>query len=300
VIAKQLILMLPSGLDTTGGIMSRRVVIVGVTLAIVLGVGLLIPFINKTRLHANRLASQNNLKQLALFAFYHSNPDPQRPLTNLPLSIPAGTVVLAGVLPENRLSWALALLPGVDQHKNPVELVLQQVDQTQPWLAEPNQQVSRQQLAVFICPENPPTVPAGEPAITCYVGIAGLGRDAATLLLPEGRPTPARAGAFRYDALTPFDRITDGLSQTLLFSETALEPGPWLRGGTATVRGFDDTISAPPLLGTGGQFGGFFPTGANMAFCDGSVRFFTLQTSHGVLHNLATIAGGEQEPWPGD
>jgi prepilin-type processing-associated H-X9-DG protein len=280
--------------------MSRRLVLIGIVLGVILGIGLLIPFINKSRLQANRLVSQNNLKQIALFAFYHSNPDPQRPPTDLPLSIPTGTVVLPGVPPENRLSWALALMPGVDQQKNPVERVLQQVDPNQPWLAEANQQASRIRMPVFLCPEQTPRVPADAPAITCYVGIAGLGPDAATLQLLDGRPTPTRAGAFRYEAITPFERITDGLSQTLLFSETATEPGPWLRAGPATVRGLDDSPTAPPPIGPNGQFGGFFPTGVNMAFCDGSVRFFTRQTSPGVLFNLATIAGGDQEPIPGD
>ena len=50
----------------------------------------------------------------------------------------------------------------------------------------------------------------------------------------------------------------------------------------------------------GGQFGGFFPGGANFALCDGSVRVFTPRTTPGVLLRMATIAGGENEPLPGD
>lgn len=269
-------------------------------LVLLVGVGLLIPFIMKSRVNANLVTSRNNLGQLALFATYHSNPEPGRDTRQLPKDIPAGTIVFPGVLPENRLSWAVAVLPGVDQRNNPVEKLLAQIDTAQLWPAEGNQTAARTQLPVFICPENTPKVPTDAPAITCYVGIAGRGTDAATLALLEGLPTPPRAGAFRYDSATPFGRITDGLSQSLLMSETAADPGPWLRGGPSTVRGLDDAAGAKPLIGDGGQFGGFFPNGANVAMCDGSVRTFTPQTTPSVLYKLATIAGGDKEALPGD
>lgn len=280
--------------------MSRRIAVVAALLVLLVGIGMLIPFIMKSRLNANLVTSRNNLGQLALFASYHSNPDPARGPTQLPNNIPAGTIVLPGIPPENRLSWAIAVLPGVDQRNNPVERVLAQIDIEQPWAAERNQSAARTPMPVFICPENTPKVPADAAAITCYVGIAGLGPDAPMLPLIERLPTPPRAGAFRYDAATPFDRIVDGLSQTLLLSETATDPGPWLRGGVSTVRGLDDAAGARPLIGIGGQFGGFFPNGANMAMCDGAVRTFTPQTTATVLFKLATIAGGDREMLPGD
>ena len=142
---------------------------------------------------------------------------------------------------------------------------------------------------------NTPEGPSDQPAVTCYVAIAGLGPDAATLLLPPTGPPPARAGAWRFDAATPFDRITDGLSQTLLIGETSNDLGPWLRGGPSTTRGLDDAPGAKPLIGAGGQFGGYFPNGANFALCDGSVRVFTPKTSPAVLFGMATIGGGEKE-----
>jgi prepilin-type processing-associated H-X9-DG protein len=254
----------------------------------------------KARLNAHLVESRNNLGQLALFAAYHSNPEPGRDAGKLPKDIPAGTVVLPGVLPGDRLSWTVSVLPGLNQRTNPTEYLLNQIDTKLPWSAEPNQAAARTRLPAFVCPENTPEVSPNAPAITCYVGIAGVGADAATLELAPGVPTPTRAGAFRYDGPTPFDRITDGLSQTLLMSEAAADPGPWLRGGFSTVRGLDDAAGARPLIGFGGQFGGFFPNGANMALCDGSVRTFTPQTTPALLFKLATIAGGEKEAIPGD
>src|SRR5439155_8270039 len=107
----------------------------------------------------------------------------------------------------------------------------------------------------LLCPGNPPMIAAGQPAPTSYVGIAGLGADAATLPLPvlPGETVSPRAGAFRYDVPTPFDLFTDGRSQTLVMDERSADIGPWLRGGPSTVRPLDDAPGAAPLLGRGGQ-----------------------------------------------
>ena len=133
---------------------------------------------------------------------------------------------------------------------------------------------------------------ADQPAPPCYVGIAGWARTPRNSCCRRSPNAPARAGAFRYDAATPFDRIGDGLSQTLLVGETANDLGPWLRGGPSTVRGVDDAKDAKPFIGTGGQFGGYFPNGANFAMCDGSVRILTPRISPDVLLRLATIDEG--------
>lgn len=275
--------------------MSRRVAVV-IVLLIVAGVtGLLVTYLQRVRLNANVVASRNNLKDLAFFAAHHANPDPNTDPTKLPKEIPAATVVLPAVPPDNRLSWAVHVLPSLDRKKHPVEQVLAQVRVDQPWPDDANQKAARARLAVFLCPENTPQVPPDAPAVTCYVGVAGLGADGATLALPPNVPPPPRAGAWRYDAPTPFDRIADGLAQTLLFGETADAPGPWLRGGPSTTRGIDDAPGAKPVIGNGGQFGGFFPGGAHFAMCDGSVRVFSPRTTPSVLYKLATIAAGNDE-----
>lgn len=273
--------------------MARRITIIGFVLLVLVAVGLLLTYIPKARLNANLVGSQNNLRELGIFAAHHANPDPKRDASKLPNEIPAATIPLADTPPDLRLSWVVGVLPTLDQRKQNTAELLTQIDKTKPWLAEPNQKAGSTRLVVLICPENPPEVPAGSAAITCYVAIGGLGADAPTL--PVGAP---RAGAFRYDSATPFDRITDGLSQTLLFAETRQEVGPWLRGGFATTRGLNDAPDAPPLVG--GQFGGYFPNGANFAMCDGSVRTFSPRTTPKVLFDLATIAGKEANPLPAD
>lgn len=269
--------------------MARRITIIGFALLALVAVGLFLTYIPKARLRASAEGSKNNLRELSLFAAHHANPDSKRDASKFPSDIPPGTIHLPDVLPEDRLSWTVGVLPGVDQKKQNLADLLARIDRTKPWAAEPNQQAGRTRVVVFLCPENPPD---GE-GVTSYVGIGGVGPSAAGL--PVGSP---RAGAFRYDGPTPFAQITDGLSQTMLFAETRANVGPWLRGGPSTVRGLDDAPGAPPLIG--GQFGGYFPTGGHFAFCDGSVRTFSPRTSPQVLLGFATIAGKGTDPLPGE
>jgi hypothetical protein len=274
--------------------MSRRwVAVISGVLLVLITMGLIITYLQKARMNANLAASQNNLRQLALFAAHHAEPKAGLDPTKMPREVPAATVPLAGYPPEERLSWFVHVLPALDQRRQDVVGLVAQINDQEPWRVERNQQAARTPLLVALAPVNTPRTPPDQPALTCYVGIAGLGLDAPTMLLPpRPEPTPARAGAFRYDATTPFDRIDDGLSQTLLMGETAADLGPWLRGGTSTVRGIDVRPDALPLFGARGQFGGYFPQGGNFALCDGSVRSVTPRISPEVFNRLATIAEG--------
>jgi hypothetical protein len=279
--------------------MSRRIA-VAVFLLLGLGaLGLILTLLQRARHNSNLVGSRNNLRELALFAHHHANPDPKQAVAAMPNEIPAGTVVLPGVRADERLSWVVTLMPVLDQRRQDVGALYARIDRTKPWTAEVNQDAGRTRLVVLQCPGYTPQVAPDSPTVTCYVGVSGLAPpDPATLALVPGVPPPPRAGAFRYDAATPFDGVADGLSQTLLMGESANEPGAWLRGGTSTLRGLDDSPGAKPLVG--GQFGGFFPNGANFALCDGAVRTFTPQTTPGVLLQQATISDGRGGALPTD
>jgi hypothetical protein len=136
--------------------------------------------------------------------------------------------------------------------------------------------------------------------LTHYVGMAGVGNDAATL-----EANNPRAGVFGYDRSTSIEHgIPDGLSNTLLLIETAREPGHWAFGGPATVRGVEPSTS--PYVGPGRPFGGFHDSGwvwrgdrrhtAMAALADGSTRSLSDSISPEVLEALATVGGTEQIP----
>jgi prepilin-type processing-associated H-X9-DG protein len=275
--------------------MSRRVIILVAGLLLFTVVGLVLAYVVRVRGLSDDQQCQKNMGEVALFAAHHAKPIPGVPADKLVHEIPAGTVVLPGVPPDERLSWYVRVLPGLDQKRQNTASILAGLDLDQPWGAEKNQMAARARLPTLLCPGNPP-----HGAATSYVGIAGLGADAPTLALPPVGPAPPRAGCFRYDAPTPFGAIADGLSQTFLMGERSADLGSWARGGPFTVRGLDDSPAAPPLLGPDGQFGGNHPNGANWAFADGSVRFFKDGTDRRVLLALATIAGKESDLMPGE
>jgi prepilin-type processing-associated H-X9-DG protein len=150
-------------------------------------------------------------------------------------------------------------------------------------------------LPFLLCPANPTEFDPSLPCPTHYLGIAGVGEDAAELPLSD-----RRAGVFGYDRKVRERDIKDGLATTLAVAE-ALDGGPWTAGGKATLRGL--SVGEAPYLGEGGQFAsrhrvGFFPWSGpvvtNVLFADGSVRTLTPSVSPQVLEALATIAGGEE------
>ena len=174
------------------------------------------------------------------------------------------------------------------------------LDEALPWDAEenwdPKYVVSKDhdrvevigQLGWLTCSSNPNRAASGVPGLTHYVGIAGIGDDAA--FLPVG---DKRAGFFGYDRKTCLDDIKDGTSTTLLVVETTRDNGPWTKGGRATVRGLGPDQG--PYLGRDGQFGSrHHGAVTNVVFVDASVKFVRVEMAPGVFEALATIAGGEE------
>jgi prepilin-type processing-associated H-X9-DG protein len=220
---------------------------------------------------ARRLGCQNNLKQIGLSTWnyamsYRHFPQAAVPNPSLP--------------PERRLSWQVAILPFVEATDQFVHLAKQD-----GWDAAANRPFAAFPHYVYQCPARHPEVdPDSGLAPTTYVGLAGVGTDAATL--PEGDP---RAGFFGFDRkLTPAD-IKGGASRLLLAAETSRTTGTWIAAGTPTVRGLDPNDR--PYLGVGRQFGGLHRGGANVLFADGHVDFFTGSTDSAVIEALAKVSG---------
>jgi hypothetical protein len=237
---------------------------------------------------AARSQCANNLKQIALALHNYADTNPVGHWS----ALPAGTVPSADLAPDSHLSWVVALLPYVEQ-----DHLYRQVRLAEAWDAEDNLPATRTPLKLMHCPDWGREADPNPPYLTVYVGVTGVGPDAATLPLGD-----RRAGAFGQDRRLALADFTDGMSNTLLVLESARDNGPWARGGRTTLRGLDPADQ--PYLGAGRPFGGTHfaensvfgrgkPVGCNAAMADGSVHFFRAAVSPQALEALATAAGGD-------
>lgn len=234
---------------------------------------------------AARAQCSNNLKQIVLALHNYSDENGE---------LPRGTMSQPSLTPDERLSWLVALLPYLEQ-----PTVYQGFDQKTGWASEQNRSVSARPVKNFICPSQPIQGPIDSWSFSSYVGIAGVGADAASLPLED-----ARCGVFGYQRRTTMKDIKDGASETLCILETHSDNGHWAAGGRATVRPLDP--AQQPYIGENRPFGmehrqpflgslafSRMPELANAAMLDCSVRRLDASISSQTLEALSTIAGKE-------
>lgn len=227
--------------------------------------------IAKVREAAARMQCTNNLKQFGLSVRDYASANDKLPAADLPN--PA-------LPPEQRLSWLVVIVPYVEANN-----IYSRMDKDKGWEAEENRFAALMPLKYLQCPSYPQGTPVSTLVPTDYVGIAGVGADAASLPKDD-----LRAGFFGYDRiLTPKD-IQGRASTLLLAAETCRAEGAWTAAGPPTVRGLTD---GSPYLGRGGQFGGLHPEGANVLMADGSVRLLSRDTSADVLESMAVLRVGK-------
>ena len=121
--------------------------------------------------------------------------------------------------PETRLSWIAELLPYLghaDWHVEP----------GYDWNNSHNQPVTKRPLPEVVNPAfGPATSPDGYP-VTHYVGVAGVGEDAAQLPADH-----ARAGMFGYGRQTRQQDLVRGGANTIAVLGVQDQCGPWAQGG---------------------------------------------------------------------
>jgi hypothetical protein len=236
--------------------------------------GLLVIGVSRAREAAARSSCQNNLRLIGISPHGYHKVDKV---------FPAGTVAGTDLPPERRLNWLFELDPWIHARMDPNWN--KAIDR--PWDAEENLRLARNNMFWFHCPGHRGERERDGLCLTHYVGIAGVGEDAA--LLREGN---LQIGAFGYDRVISLADIEDCLLVTLVATETTVRNGPWISGGPASVRGLD--VNGGPYIGAGGQFGGTHRGGAQGLFADASVRFLGESIQPKVFEALATIAGGDE------
>jgi hypothetical protein len=276
-------------------VQSRRAItllkVVCLLVLVAVAAGFLFPAVCKVRHAAARSTCSNNLKQLGVAVHNYASANDDR--------MPPGTVAGTSLPVEQRLSFNALLLPYLECSD-----VYRKLAQDEPWDSPRNAEaVSNYQTKVFRCPgllqarQSEPPWDGNAP--TNYIGVAGIGLDAASLPLDD-----PRIGMLGYERQLRITAVKDGTENTILMMESDRDPGPWIRGGPSTLRGID--IADRPITGENRAFGGthrpsdtFFskrPTGSNILLADGSVRYTNDTIDPDVLAGLATAAGGESVP----
>ncbi|VTS02891.1 Uncharacterized protein OS=Planctomyces brasiliensis (strain ATCC 49424 / DSM 5305 / JCM 21570 / NBRC 103401 / IFAM 1448) GN=Plabr_4569 PE=4 SV=1: SBP_bac_10 [Gemmata massiliana] len=281
--------------------MQRRYVVVIVALLIVAGAGgLLVTGVCRVRELAARMNCMSHLKQWAFALHNSADTFPVERNEKQVSAFLSGTIPNADLPPEQRLSWLVSALPYMEQSH-----VFLQIDSTRGAGDPRNQRPIENRFEHLICPSSGEydrssrTWKSAGP-LTHYVGVAGVGADAAAL--PLGHP---KAGVFGYDRRTAIPNdIPDGTSNTLLLIETSQNPGHWAFGGPATVRGL--VPESAPYLGDDRPFGGWHGNHTVwsskkshyciVALADGAVHSLTNATAPEILEALATVAGKESLP----
>jgi prepilin-type processing-associated H-X9-DG protein len=209
--------------------------------------------------------------------------------------LPPGTVPNAALEPGRRLSWLAAVLPYLTEgqaadKKPPAQKKWQalagQLDLNRAWDEPPNAEAAGVNVPAYLCPSLGQPDPLRQPGLTTYVGLAGVGPDAARL--PK---TDRGAGVFGHDRVLTRQDVTAGISFTMMAAETTRDLGPWVSGGPATVRGL--APGETHYVGVGRPFGGLHPAGANVLWVDTSVRFVKDSVAPEVFRAQATLAGAE-------
>jgi prepilin-type processing-associated H-X9-DG protein len=246
---------------------SIAVLAVVVIMVSVLG-ALLIPAVAKVREAAARTQCVSNLSQIGFAAVSYHDSHKHFPL--------AGEQN-AALLPQERLSWFVSIGPYVES-----TYLYLKADRTKGWNAEENRYLALTGMGYVQCPGYPDRLPESTLMPTHYVGIAGLGVDAAALA--EDNPD---AGFFGYERKLSFDTLKRPSSTVLVAVETLYAHGAWSASGPPTARG---VVEDSPYLGADGQFGGIHAAGANALFADCSVQCLNESVDPRLFKAMATMA----------
>ncbi|HLN28659.1 MAG TPA: DUF1559 domain-containing protein [Gemmataceae bacterium] len=221
-------------------------------------VGLLLPAVQKVREAASRMSTQNNLKQLSLAMLNYE-------ATNG--SLPPDVVYSKDGKPL--YSWRVLLLPYLGEQDLYKEFHLDE-----PWDSAHNKPLLARMPNAFRMPGDA-NLGQTETHYQVFVGGGAL-FDA-----PE--PRRPEDPEFKPPRCTRLADIDDGVSNTILFVEAA-DAVSW----TQPI----DLIYSPnkPLP----SLGHVSPSGFNVAFADGSVRFVSKNFDERVLRAAITRSGHEK------
>ncbi|MES2791414.1 MAG: hypothetical protein V4719_17485 [Planctomycetota bacterium] len=189
---------------------------------------------------------------------------------------PAGAVPAPSLVPSLRWSWLAQLAA---RHDNPNAT---QILWNERWNDPAQDHFVRRSIARFQNPLVNTKVSEDKYPASHFVGVAGVGTDAATL--PADHP---RAGIFGQDRQTKLEQIGDGTSHTMLLAGVEEHLGSWA-AGTTSYRPFtrEPYLHGPDGFGTGQH------DSMLVLMADGSVRELPKQTDPRIVRRMAAMNDG--------
>ena len=292
-------------------------------------VGLLLPAVQAAREAARRMQCSNNLKQMGLAA--HNYMDTHKALPTGEYSCCWGT-------------WQLQLLPFMEQNnlfsRYQYNGMMVDLPVGTRYGSATNLPVTRTQIPTYTCPSDTITAaPNIISGVTFHNYVANHGNTTLNRKTPHGTTSTGAPNVFGnapFRFVGPSDRpqniklaeMTDGTSNTLMFSETVQGHGgdlrgfSWWNGGAHFSTFLAPNTSAPDVLENIAYCKGdpalagynprnppcaapttAFPStiaarsrhvgGVQVAMCDGSVQFVSNSINLDTWRALSTASGGE-------
>lgn len=302
--------------------------------------GLLLPAVQKVRETASRTKCQFNIGQLALATVHHEQAFGR---------FPAGYQSASPEGAPTGWGWAVSLLPYLEK-----ENLVRNLSLNKSILDDSNLRYRENRLVLLMCPSDPMSetheielpVPPGIPGEALPKGAVnqepGAGADAPddpNAPAPDGRAkfsrshytamagtlatdSPINNGILYRDSRVRADEITDGLANTLLFTEKGSRVGHGIWHGALpgiNIRAPEPRGHEPPMENPGGPYpssslvlsttrgivaldspakpadtlGSHHLNGANVVFADGHVEYLSGVQPEILLAAWATRAGGE-------
>lgn len=249
-------------------------------------VALILPAVQMSRAAALRLKGENSLRQLGMAALNHQSSQGHFPSGELSRPFPGGP---SGLMADGsvRHSWCVFLLPYLEQRS-----VSDRYNLQRNWSSSENQPVVNTTLAVLLSPNAPGGERIGQigggrtAAISDYHPIRGVASELTAPMAEYGGlsivPPADYRGVFQENHYTRPSEIVDGMSQTILFIESAGGPDIYRLGqrvGSGSSVGFSpfDPKSAFLVHGTcdlGGHYPGPFWNASNLGGPDGEAYGF--------------------------
>jgi hypothetical protein len=197
-----------------------------------------------------------------------------------------------------RVSWIAGLLPFLGH-----ETLYSRISFKQSWRDPVNWVPAATLVPEFLDPSYPPSTYSltrpdlpFEPAATHFVGIAGVGLDAADYD-PADPATITRRGVMSYDKGLSLEEVRKGhgLAATIVMVQVPPDSmagaTPWMAGGGSTLRGVPKKNSMAPFVFSSTGKDGQARRGTYAIMADGSVRFIDQNVSDDVFKAMVTANG---------